>query len=579
MIRSFRLRLALLSALLTGVVLLLFGAGSWWLIRDSKLQKLDTELRAYAEREVNRERSAEEWQAEELRIANSLGLRDTHDVVLLLQTDAGDTVYQSRHWPATWSPAALPWPPADAPAGKTSSTPSIFSEAVAAERPGQPDLMRTQAGERPGPRGGGPGGPGGMRPPPGELRHRPPPLQDQPLQDAPLQNPPLREPPAPPDVRTDERTDVPTQAALPAPAVPAAPTDTKPGRGPAPGPGPGPVVVVLQRMVEGNPWRMALARIDVAHMAIAVNAQAIEADMRGIRNAFLLSLPLALLLTGLASWVFASRALKPIDKLTKATRSVTAGGLDQRIATQGDDREFVELIEVFNRMLGRLERSFKQAHRFTADAAHELKTPLAIVQGQLERTIHQAGDGSQMQAMLSSILDEVRRLSVISRKLLLLSQADAGHLSVMREAVDLSRVLEELLEDSRMLAPDLTIEADIQSGLLLQADGSLLRQVLHNLISNAIKYNVQGGWIRIGCMRWSGSVEVLVSNASTGITSAHRARLFERFFRADQAHSRTVEGVGLGLSVSREIARAHGGDLTLKGETAGSVQFSLVLPL
>lgn len=581
MIRSFRLRLALLSALLTGVVLLLFGAGSWWLIRDSKLQRLDTELRAYAEREVNRERSAEEWQAEELRITNALGLRDTRDVVLLLQTDAGDTVYQSSHWPATWSPAALPWPTSRLPAGKTSSTLSIFSEAVAAEIPGNGDVMLAQAGERPGPRGGGgPGGPGGMRPPPGGPLHRPPPLQQPPLQDSPLKDspsqdpplrdPPLREPPVPPDVRME----VPVQPALPAPVAPA---DTKPGRGPAPGPGP--VVVVLQRMVDGNPWRMALARIDVAHMAIAVNAQAIEADMRGIRNAFLLSLPLALLLTGLASWVFASRALKPIDKLAKATRSVTAGGLDQRIAVQGDDREFVELIEVFNRMLGRLERSFKQAHRFTADAAHELKTPLAIVQGQLERTIHQAGDGSQMQAMLSSILDEVRRLSVISRKLLLLSQADAGHLTVMREAVDLSKVLEELLEDSRMLAPHLTIEADIQSGLLIQADGSLLRQVLHNLISNAIKYNVDGGWIRIGCMRWSGSVEVLVSNASTGITNANRARLFERFFRADQAHSRTVEGVGLGLSVSREIARAHGGDLTLKGETAGSVQFALVLPL
>ena len=345
-----------------------------------------------------------------------------------------------------------------------------------------------------------------------------------------------------------------------------------------PGRGPGPAVALVQREANGNVWRIALARIDIAHMAVAVNAQAIEADMRGIRNAFLLSLPLALLLAGVASWAFANRAMAPIDKLARATRSVTAGGLDQRIPSAGEDREFVALIEVFNRMLGRLERSFQQAHRFTADAAHELKTPLAIVQGQLERAIHQAEDGSPMQTGLSSILDEVRRLSVISRKLLLLSQADAGHLSVLREPVDLSRVLEELLEDTRMLAPHLKVDADIQPGLLIKADASLLRQVLHNLISNAIKYNVQGGWIRIGSVRWAQSVEVLVSNASTGIMPANRARLFERFFRADQAHSRTVEGVGLGLSVSREIARAHGGDLTLKGESKEEVQFSLVLP-
>jgi signal transduction histidine kinase len=337
-------------------------------------------------------------------------------------------------------------------------------------------------------------------------------------------------------------------------------------------------VALVQRMADGNPWRMALARIDVGHIAVAVNAQAIEADMRGIRNAFLLSLPLALLCTGLASWAFAGRALAPIDKLARATRSVTAGGLDQRIPSKGEDREFVQLIEVFNRMLGRLERSFQQAHRFTADAAHELKTPLAIVQGQLERAIHQADDGSTMQAALTSILDEVRRLSVISRKLLLLSQADAGHLAILREPVDLSKMLEELLEDSRMLAPHLQIDADIQPGLLIQADGSLLRQLLHNLISNAIKYNVEGGWIRIASARWSHNVEVLVGNASTGISQANRAKLFERFFRADQAHSRQVEGVGLGLSVSREIARAHGGDLTLKGDSQSAVQFSLVLP-
>jgi signal transduction histidine kinase len=200
------------------------------------------------------------------------------------------------------------------------------------------------------------------------------------------------------------------------------------------------------------------------------------------------------------------------------------------------------------------------------------------VQGQLERAIHQADDGSTMQAALTSILDEVRRLSVISRKLLLLSQADAGHLAILREPVDLSKMLEELLEDSRMLAPHLQIDADIQPGLLIQADGSLLRQLLHNLISNAIKYNVEGGWIRIASARWSHNVEVLVGNASTGISQANRAKLFERFFRADQAHSRQVEGVGLGLSVSREIARAHGGDLTLKGDSQSAVQFSLVLP-
>jgi signal transduction histidine kinase len=140
-------------------------------------------------------------------------------------------------------------------------------------------------------------------------------------------------------------------------------------------------------------------------------------------------------------------------------------------------------------------------------------------------------------------------------------------------------MLEELLEDTRMLAPHLALHANIQPGLMLQADNSLLRQVLHNLISNAIKYNVDGGWIRIATTRWTQRMEVVVSNASKGIPVQERGRIFERFFRADPAHSHHVEGVGLGLSVSREIARAHGGDLTLKSDAAGLVEFSLLLPL
>jgi signal transduction histidine kinase len=258
---------------------------------------------------------------------------------------------------------------------------------------------------------------------------------------------------------------------------------------------------------------------------------------------------------------------------------------------RGEDKEFAGLIEVFNSMLARLDRSFKQASRFSADAAHELKTPLAIVQGQLERAIGQVEDGSPMQANLTSILDEVQRLSTISRKLLLLSQADAGRLSISGAPFDMTAALQDLLEDTCMLAPHLQVNADIAPQLTVQGDASLLRQVLHNLISNAIKYNTPPagaqGWIAIQAKRRLNGIEVTVSNASEGIAPDLRDKVFERFFRVDSAHSRAVEGVGLGLSVSREIARAHGGDLTLQSENAGSgkaaglgaVHFMLRLPL
>jgi signal transduction histidine kinase len=310
-----------------------------------------------------------------------------------------------------------------------------------------------------------------------------------------------------------------------------------------------------------------------------MDTRTIENDMGSIRNAFLVALPFAVALIALSGWIFSSRALRPIRRLTETTRRVTAKGLDQRIARKGEDREFVELIDVFNRMLVRLERSFKQATRFSADAAHELKTPLAIVQGQLERAISMADDGSPMQADLTSVLDETRRLSTISRKLLLLSQADAGRLRVYGEPMHLSQALEDLAEDTRMLAPHIKVDTSIQPGIQIAADASLLRQVLHNLMSNAIKYNIPDGRIHISTALWAQRVEVLVTNTSTGIPVADRNKVFERFYRVDAAHSRQVEGVGLGLSVSREIARAHGGELALKVQADNAVQMSLLLPL
>jgi heavy metal sensor kinase len=331
--------------------------------------------------------------------------------------------------------------------------------------------------------------------------------------------------------------------------------------------------------IDGSAWRIGLATGEASRVAVAVSLRTVDAEMQGIRTAFLVAAPIALLLIGLSAWILSQRALRPVQKLSAAARKVTAEGLDQRLPIAGEDREFVELIDVFNGMLERLERSFGQAHRFTSDAAHELKTPLAILQGQLERAIHAAEAGSKLQEELTGILDEVRRLSTISRKLLLLSRADAGRLNLHREPFALSTALAELVEDTRMLAPELAISADIEPDLVVAADGSLLTQALHNLISNAIKYNVDRGWIRLAARSLPrGEVEVRVANASAGIPPEEREKIFERFYRADRAHGRNVDGVGLGLALSREIARAHGGELSLAAGAVGVVEFSLRLP-
>lgn len=490
MIRSFRLRLALLSAALCGVVLAAFGLGTWRLIHDLRISHIEQDVQENAEREARRVRTPEDWRRIERKLIASLRVRNDADLVLLICDPQGQIIYRSEQGASPSLLADLPWPIQGKPA-KPAHT-RFFSSLTA------------HAAE-----------PATFQAPTPEIR--------QPNEQAPVSS-------------------------------------------------------NIQRQDNGHIWLIGLASSQHSRVALAVNTEFIEQEMRGIRNAFLLASPFALLLIGLGAWFFSGRAMQPLNKLTAAMQQIAADKLDLRLADQGEDREFARLIEHYNQMLARLERSFQQANRFSADAAHELKTPLAILQGQLERAMASVEPGSPIQIELSSILDEVRRLSTISRKLLLLAQADAGCLKLLRTPFDLSGALDELVEDIHLLAPTLRVESQIAPGLIVPADASLLPQILHNLISNAIKYNITDGWITLQASGTSAQVQVRITNASTGLSQAAQAHLFERFFRADSAHTRKIDGVGLGLSVSREIARAHGGEITVDLKQTDAVSFTLQLP-
>lgn len=326
-------------------------------------------------------------------------------------------------------------------------------------------------------------------------------------------------------------------------------------------------------------WRVGAIRFPQTQVAIAASLQGIDQEMVVIRNIFLISIPVVLTLVAIGAWTLSGQALRPIHQLTHAIRQVSAKGLDQRLSSQAIDVEFVELIQVFNQMLERLERSFKQASRFSADAAHELKTPLTILQGELDRTLQQAEAGSEMQQRLGSLFDEAYRLSEIVRKLLLLSLADAGQMSLSQAEVDLSAILIEMVDDLELLAPELTMQTEIADGLKVWGDRDLLIQVLQNLLSNAIKYNLPNGWLRIDARQQSAMVLVTFSNASKELSASDRHRIFDRFHRGDPAHTRKVDGTGLGLSLAREIARAHGGDLTLDPDVPHQTSFTLSLAI
>lgn len=324
-------------------------------------------------------------------------------------------------------------------------------------------------------------------------------------------------------------------------------------------------------------WRLGVMGNDDLRLVVGLDYQPVQNELNRMRNVFLATLPIALLLVGGAGWLVAGRALRPLERISALAERVTAQGLSQRIPEFEGDAEIARLIRVLNGMMDRLETSFRQATRFSADASHELKTPLAIMQGELENALQAAEPGSQSQQVFSNLLEECQRLTRITRSLLLLAQADAGQLKLALETVDLSADLEEIVEDARVLAADLNLAFDlgIEPGLSVKADRSLMRMALLNLLGNAVKYNERGGHLAVTLAARSQQAVLTVCNGGPGIPVADQPRLFDRFYRADRTRSRSQDGLGLGLSLAREIVHAHRGSLALEESRPGRTCFTM----
>lgn len=329
--------------------------------------------------------------------------------------------------------------------------------------------------------------------------------------------------------------------------------------------------------LDGQRWRLGFVADDDLQLVMGVNLSSTEAQLLPLRNAMVVSLPLGLLLIAGSSWMLSSRALLSIRQLTTTVQGVTAQGLDQRLSATDHDTELQPLMVVFNQMLERLDRSFHQAKRFSSDAAHELKTPITILQGEIERSLLQAEDGSAQQQTFGALLEETQRLKSIVRKLLLLSQADAGSMPLHRTLFPFSQAMADVADDGAMLAPDLTITLDGATDAEVNADATLTRQVFQNLMGNAIKYNRPHGHINLTVEDHPDRVALHIKNTASPLSIEDQGQLFERFYRG-KTQASTTDGLGLGLSLCREIARAHGGEVTLVGVVGGEVCFQFWLP-
>ena len=291
--------------------------------------------------------------------------------------------------------------------------------------------------------------------------------------------------------------------------------------------------------------------------------------------------PLALALAGWGGWFLAHRALSPVDRMTQTARKIKAGQLHARLETTGANDELDRLADTLNEMLGRLESAFTEMRQFTADASHELQTPLTILRGEIEVALRSTRSADEYTDVLKSALEEIQRISVLVEGLLLLARSDAGMLRMDRAPVDLVLVAEEVMGrlGPRAAAKAVTLAFGQIEPLEVSGDLVHLRRLLFNLVDNAIKYTREKGTVRVTITRGDGLAAVAVEDTGIGIPPEEQQKVFQRFYRSADARSQAEGGSGLGLSIVKSIAEAHEGRVELASEPGGGSVFKVYLPL
>jgi signal transduction histidine kinase len=309
--------------------------------------------------------------------------------------------------------------------------------------------------------------------------------------------------------------------------------------------------------------------------------EADESDLGEIyRIIFWCGVPATVLAVGGAWWMM-RRALAPVAALTEAAARANEHNLANPLPRSGNGDELDRLTEVFNHMTARLDRSFARIREFTLHASHELKTPLTVMHGELETVLQDKALTSVQRERLESELDEVQRLAKIVDGLTLLTKADAGQITLAREAVRLDELVREACADAQSLARPRAIQVSMDAceAVTVTGDRHRLRQLLLNLSDNAIKYNAPGGTVTLSLRRLSQRAELAIANTGPGIPAEVLPRIFDPFFRGDSSHSQAVEGCGLGLSIVRWIVTAHGGTIRIISDPHSPTTAIVLLPL
>lgn len=302
--------------------------------------------------------------------------------------------------------------------------------------------------------------------------------------------------------------------------------------------------------------------------------------LRELLVGFLVAGPLALLAALGGGYLLARKALAPVDRMAAAAAEITASRLDRRLTVPNPGDELGRLARTFNAMISRLQRSFEEVRRFTADAAHELRTPLAIIRTEAEVALRSRRDPEQDRRVLEDLLEEMERLGRLVEQLLFLCREDAGLPTGPRQAIRLDQLARDVAGHMQAAAreQDLSLDVEAVTPCTVRGDADRLRQLLFNLLDNAVKYTPPGGAVRVRAASSDGCARIVVEDTGLGIPPEHLPHVFDRFYRADPSRGPEREGTGLGLAICRSIAEAHGGEIRIESVAGRGTSVALTLP-
>jgi len=291
--------------------------------------------------------------------------------------------------------------------------------------------------------------------------------------------------------------------------------------------------------------------------------------------------PIILVLGSLGGWILARRSVSPIGYIASKTKTITSKNLSERLTPRGTGDEMDDLIGTINGMIARLESSFKRMAEFTADASHELKTPLCALRGEAELLLSKRRTTEEYEEGLAHFIERFDHLNRMINDLILLSKSDSSHVELNMAPLRLDLLIQDIGNLFQVLAEQKNITLNIEpcQETAVMGDKMRLQQLFTNLIDNAVKFTPEGGSIRIRVEKNMDFARVKVIDTGMGIPKEEQEKIFKRFYRLDKSRSRETGGVGLGLSIAEWIVHAHHGKIEVKSEPNQGSTFTVYLPL